>query len=471
MGILVKNGEIITATERFVGDVYCADGKIVAVGVGLEKQRSDDTVIDASGQLILPGGVDAHVHMELPFMGTESSDDFETGTAAGVAGGTTSIIDFVIPNRNQPLLDGLAQWHEKARKAVADYAFHMAVTWFGDKTVSEMQTCVREKGIPSFKTFMAYKGAIGVDDTELISVMETAKSLGALVTAHCEHGDAVVALQQRFLKQGKTHARYHAQSRPAPVEGEATNRAIMLARLTGEPIYIVHVTCKDALDAIAEARRRGQFVLAETCPQYLLLDDSVYEKPNFEGAAYVMSPPIRPKGHQEALWAGIAAGLIQTVATDHCPFHQIGQKEMGKDDFTKIPNGAAGIENRLSLLWTYGVLENRIDVHRFVDLFATQPAKIFGLYPRKGSIVPGGDADIVVFDPAATHTISAKTHHHRCDRSIFEGFEVKGRASHVIVNGRVQWMDGKLDVQRGAGRYLPRKLDKAFAVSAAGGAA
>lgn len=462
MAILVKNGEIITATERFIGDVYCADGKIAAVGTGLEKRRSDDTVIDASGQIILPGGVDAHVHMELPFMGTESSDDFETGTAAGVAGGTTSIIDFVIPNRNQPLLDGLAQWQEKARKAVADYAFHMAVTWFGDKTVSEMETCVRDKGITSFKTFMAYKGAIGVDDTELISVMETAKSLGALVTAHCEHGDAVVALQKRLLREGKTHPRYHAQSRPAPVEGEATNRAIMLARMTGEPIYIVHVTCREAVDAIAEARRRGQIVLAETCPQYLLLDDSVYDKPDFEGAAYVMSPPIRPRGHQDALWAAVSSGLIQTIATDHCPFHQVGQKDMGKDDFTRIPNGAAGIENRLGLLWTFGVLENRIDVHRFVDLFATQPAKIFGLYPRKGSIVPGGDADLVIFDPAATQTISAKTHHHRCDRSIFEGFEVKGRASHVIVNGRVQFKDGKLDVQRGAGRYLPRKLGKAL---------
>jgi dihydropyrimidinase len=458
MGILIKNGEIITASERFIGDVYCSGGKILAVGVGLDKQQAEDTVIDASGQLVLPGGVDAHVHMELPFMGTESSDDFETGTAAGVAGGTTTIIDFVIPSRNQPLLDGLAMWQEKARKAVADYAFHMAVTWFGDDTLSEMQTCVREKGIPSFKTFMAYKGAIGVDDTELISVMETARSLGALVTVHAEHGDAVVALQKKLLREGHTHPRYHARSRPAPIEGEATNRAIMLARMIGEPIYIVHLTCKESLAAVAEARSRGQVVMAETCPQYLLLDDSVYEKEGFEGAAYVMSPPIRPKGHQDALWSALAAGLIQTVATDHCPFNQVGQKDMGRNDFTRIPNGAAGIENRLGLLWTYGVLQGRIDAHRFVDLFATQPAKIFGLYPRKGSILPGADADVVIFDPAATSTISASTHHHRCDRNIFEGFEVKGRPSYVIVNGRVQCKDNKLDVLRGAGRYLPRKL-------------
>lgn len=463
MGILIKNGEIITASDRFVGDVYCEDGKIVSVGVGLEKARVGDTVIDASGQLVLPGGVDAHVHMELPFMGTESSDDFETGTAAGVAGGTTTIIDFVIPNRGQSLLDGLSLWNEKAKKAVADYAFHMAVTWFGDDTLSEMATCTREHGIPSFKTFMAYRGAIGVDDPELIQVMQAAKGLGALVTVHAEHGDAVVALQKKLIKEGKTHPRYHAQSRPAPIEGEATGRAIMLARMIGEPIYIVHLTCKEALSAVIEARGRGQVVMAETCPQYLLLDDSVYEKPEFEGAAYVMSPPIRPKEHQDALWSALSAGLIQTVATDHCPFNQVGQKDRGKDDFTKIPNGAAGIENRLALLWTYGVLEGRFDVHRFVDLFATQPAKIFGLYPRKGSILPGGDADLVVFDPKGTSTISAKTHHHRCDRSIFEGFQVKGKASHVIVNGRVQFKDGKLDVQRGAGRYLPRRLGPAAA--------
>ena len=460
MGILIKNGTIVSASDKFVGDVYCDGDKIVAVGTGLVKQNAADTVIDASGQMVFPGGVDAHVHMELPFMGTESSDDFETGTAAGVAGGTTSIIDFVIPSRGQDLLDGLAMWKEKARKAVADYAFHMAVTWWGDKTRAEMQQCVSQEGIPSFKTFMAYRGAIGVDDYELVHVMETARDAGGLVTVHAEHGDVVVALQKKLVAEGKLEPKYHAISRPAPVEGEATGRAIMMARLLGEPVYVVHVTCREAIDAIAEARRRGQVVMGETCPQYMLLDDSVYEKPDFEGAAYVMSPPIRPKGHQDALWAAIASGVLQVVATDHCPFNQVGQKDMSRDNFTKIPNGAAGIENRLGLLWTYGVMAGRIDVNRFVDIFATQPAKIFGLYPRKGAILPGADADIVVFDPAGSSTISAKTHHHRCDRNIFEGYEVKGKVSHTIVAGRVQFKNGSLDVQRGAGRFLPRKLDK-----------
>ena len=460
MGILIKNGEIVTASERFIGDVYCDGGKIKAVGHNLEKVSSNDRVIDASGQFIFPGGVDAHVHMELPFMGTVSADNFETGTAAGVAGGTTTIIDFVIPNRDQPILHALEDWQAKAKKAVADYAFHMAITWYGDDTAKDMQTCVEKYGIPSFKTFMAYKGAIGVDDYELIQVMDTAKKLGALVTAHCEHGDAVVALQKKFKNQGHTAPKYHALSRPSWVEGEATNRAINLARISGTPIYIVHLTCKEALDAVAEARRRGQVVMAETCTQYLLLDDSVYDKPNFEGAAYVMSPPIRPKLHQDELWAGISSGLIQVVATDHCPFNQDGQKDMGKDDFSLIPNGAAGIENRLGLLWTYGVQTGRLDIHKFVDIFATQPAKIFGLYPRKGSIVPGADADIVVFDPNHETTISAKTHHHNCDRNIFEGFPIKGKATHTIVNGKVQFDNGNLDVKRGAGRYLHRNLSK-----------
>jgi dihydropyrimidinase len=355
-------------------------------------------------------------------------------------------------------MEGLAEWHAKAKKSVADYAFHMAVTWWGDESAEWMRRCVQEEGIPSFKTFMAYRGAIGVDDHELIQVMRTAKSLGALTTVHAEHGDMVVHLQDKLFAEGKTGPEYHARSRPAPVEAEATSRAIMLARMTHEPLYVVHVTTAQSVAAIAEARSRGQNVMGETCPQYLLLDDSVYYKPDFEGAAAVMSPPIRPKGHQEPLWAALRSGTLEVVATDHCPFNQKGQKDMGIDDFRKIPNGAAGIEHRLALMYTYGVLEGRLNLNQFVDVTSTRAAKIFGLYPRKGSITVGADADLVVWDPEASGTISVKTHHHKVDRNIFEGFATKGAPSTVVVNGQVQYQDGDLRVTRGAGRYLKRSL-------------
>jgi dihydropyrimidinase len=396
--------------------------------------------------------------MELPFMGTVSADDFETGTAAGVAGGTTSIIDFVIPGRGDSYEETLKWWYEKAQKSVADYGFHMAITWWGEDTANVMRRCVQEEGIPSFKTFMAYRGAIGVEDPELIEVMKCAREVGGLVTVHAEHGDMVVELQNKLFNAGLTEPKYHARSRPAPVEGEATARAIMLSRMVESSLYVVHVTCRESVGAIAEARQRGQRVYGETCTQYLLLDDSVYEKPNFEGAAYVMSPPIRPKGHQDVLWAALKSGILQTVATDHCPFNQNGQKDMGKDDFRLIPNGAAGIEHRLPLLYTHGVLTGRIDLHQFVNLTSTRAAKIFGLYPRKGSITVGADADLVVWDPEATATISAQTHHHKVDRSIFEGFELKGVPSTVVVNGRIQYQNGDLKVERSAGRYLKRSL-------------
>ncbi len=456
MSILIKNGTIVTAIDKAVGDVRCTDGKITEIGTNLE--AAGEEVIDASGQYIFPGGLDPHVHMELPFMGTVSADDFETGTAAGVAGGTTSIIDFVIPGRGDDMLETLDAWHDKAAKSVSDYAFHMAVTWWGDQSAAWMKTCVEEKGIPSFKTFMAYRGAIGVDDVELIEVMKTARDLNALVTVHAEHGDMVVELQNKLMAEGKTGPKYHALSRPAPLEGEATSRAIMLARMTKEPLYIVHVTCVQAIEAIAEARARGQRVHGETCPQYLLLDDSIYDKPDFEGAAAVMSPPIRPKGHQEPLWNALRSGVLEVVATDHCPFNLHGQKDMGKDDFRKIPNGAAGIEHRLPLMYTYGVLTGRLDLHQFVDVTSTRAAKLFGLYPRKGSITVGADADLVVWDPEASGVISAGTHHHKVDRNIFEGFETRGACSSVIVNGRVQFSGGDLKVEKGAGRYLERKL-------------
>lgn len=456
MSLLIKNGEIITSTDRFIADIYIQDGIIKKIETNITKPTPHTRVLDAHGHYIFPGAIDAHVHMELPFMGEISADDFESGTAAGVAGGTTTIIDFVIPARNQSLIEGLKTWQEKAKKSVADYAFHMAVTWFGDQTSQEMQQCVEKFGITSFKTFMAYRGAIGIDDTEMIRVMETAKKLNALVTAHCENGEMVVALQNKLFSEGKTAPKYHALSRPAPLEGEATARAIMLARMTGVPLYIVHVTAKEAVDAINEARARGQVVFGETCPQYLLLDDSVYEKENFEGAAFVMSPPIRPKEHQAPLWAALKSGIIHTVATDHCPFHQHQQKEMGLADFRKIPNGAAGIQNRLALMYTYGVLEQKIDLHQFVDINCTRPAKLFGMYPRKGSITVGADADLVIWHPTQENIISAKTHLHKCDRNIFEGFKTKGAPTWVIANGKVQYDQGKLNVERGAGRFIPR---------------
>ncbi|MDP3276176.1 MAG: dihydropyrimidinase [Deltaproteobacteria bacterium] len=468
MGIVIKNGTVITAVDQFVADVFCDDGKIVAIGRDLEVPSGTE-VVDASGQYVFPGGIDAHTHMELPFMGTVSADDFFTGTAAGVAGGTTTILDFIIPNRNQSLLDARDFWMNNAKKSVADYGFHMAVTWFSEQVKREMSHVFHEDGIQSFKIFMAYRGAIGVDDVELIQVLDTAHDLGALVTSHCEHGDAVVALQTRLFERGHTEPKWHAASRPAYLEGEATNRVIQLARAASDarnghmahpheadPVYIVHLTCKESMDAVYRARHEGQRVLVETCPQYLLLEDSVYDKPDFEGAAYVMSPPIRPTGHQEYLWSALANGAIQTVATDHCPFRQSDQKIAGKSDFRKIPNGAAGIENRMALMWTYGVASGRITPQQFVDVCSTQPAKIFGLYPRKGSITVGADADIVVYDPTGTSTISASTHRHNVDRSIFEGFEIKGRVTHTVVQGRLQFKDGELRVERGAGRYLKR---------------
>ena len=454
-GIVIRNGTIVTALDQYVADIYCEAGVIRAIGVGLDVP-SDSQEIDASGQYVFPGGIDAHTHMELPFMGSVSADDFFTGTAAGVAGGTTTILDFIIPNRNQSLIEARDFWMNNAKKSCADYGFHMAVTWYGEQVEQEMRRVHAEDGISSFKVFMAYTGAIGVDDDEMIGVIDTAASLGALVTAHCEHGLAVQALQRKLVAQGKTSPRYHAESRPSWVEGEATNRAIMLAKCAGQPIYIVHLTCKESMDAVYRARQEGQHVMVETCPQYLLLDDAVYEKPDFEGAAYVMSPPIRPKGHQEYLWNALSTGAIQTVATDHCPFRQADQKVAGKDDFRKIPNGAAGIEDRMSLMYTYGVATGRISLQQFVDVTSTQAAKIFNMYPRKGCIAVGSDADLVLYDPKGSKKISAKTHHQKVDRNIFEGFELTGKVVTTVVNGKVQWHDGDLRVERGAGRYIKR---------------
>ena len=454
MGILIKNGVIVTALDEMRGDVRCDNGKIVAIGTDLEAAPSDE-IVDAGDQFVFPGGVDPHVHLALPFMGTVSADDYESGGIAAIAGGTTSFIDFVIPARNENPFEALAAWQEKSKVAVTDYTYHMAVTSWGDDSEAWMERCVEKEGITSIKVFMAYRGAIGIDDTELIHAMRTAARLGAIVTVHAEHGEMIVDLQNHYFDDGHVEPMYHALSRPSPVEGEATARALMIAELTGATAYIVHMTCMESVNALADARQSGQLAYGETCPQYLLLDDSVYERPDFEGAAYVMSPPIRPEGHQEVLWSALASGILQTVGTDHCPFSQ-HQKRMGLTDFRKIPNGAAGIQDRLSLLYHFGVREGRLGLHQFVDLTSTRAAKIFGLYPRKGAIQVGSDADLVVWDPNATRTISAKEHLHRNDRSIFEGFRVMGAPSTVIVNGKVAFQNGDVRVERGSGRFLAR---------------
>ena len=456
MGIVIRNGEVVTASERFVADLRLDDGTITAMGTKLESGAGDET-IDAAGQFVLPGFIDPHVHMELGFMGTVSADDFEVGTASGAAGGTTCIIDFCIPAPGESMLAALDSWRRKAAKAVCDYSFHMAITSWGDDSADEMRAVVHEHGITSFKVFMAYKGAIMVDDAALYSVMREAAKLGAVVTVHAENGDAVWHLQRELVAKGCIGPEFHPVSRPSAVEGEATERALMMAGLHGAAAYIVHMTCKESVHALERAKLAGQHCYGETCPQYLLLDDTVFARPDFEGSAYVMSPPIRPgnAGHHDALWNSLANRMLDSVGTDHCPF-TFEQKLAGKDDFTRIPNGAAGIEDRLLLLYTHGVLGGRFDLSRMVELGSTAPARIFGL-AKKGSIAVGMDADLVLLDPQGRRKLSAQAHHSKADRSIFEGFEVRGRIARTIAGGRTLWDGEKLTTIRGAGRFVARE--------------
>lgn len=412
--------------------------------------------MDAGDLLVLPGGVDPHVHMELPVAGTVSADDFETGTAAGLAGGTTTIIDFVHPERGENIFDALAARKQEAAKAVADYGFHMAVTWWGDDTRGWIERCVREEGVSSFKIYMAYLETVGLEDNDIVRVLESTSRVDGLVLVHAEQGLEIERLRDEFFDAGHTDPVYHARSRPPDMEGLANVRIAQMAAEADANVYVVHVTCKQAVEAIAAARERGQRLWGETCPQYLLLDEPVYELPDFAGATYVIAPPIRAKEHQQVLWEALQNGTLQAVGTDHCPFNFEGQKELGRDDFRLIPGGAAGIENRLALLYTHGVVKGRFNVHRFVDLVSTGPAKIFGLYPRKGTICVGADADLVLWDPTTTSRISAATHHHRCDRSIYEGFETTGAPATVIANGEIRYHDGSLRVETGVGHFLKR---------------
>ena len=455
MTVLIKGGTVVNAERSVRADVLCQDGVITAIGANIDAPAGA-TVVDAGGQYVMPGGIDPHTHMQLPFMGTVTTEDFYTGTAAGLAGGTTMIIDFAIPNPQQNILETYRQWREWGEKSVADYSFHVAITWWDDTVHEDMGTLVRDHGVNSFKHFMAYKGAIMADDEILVNSFSRAVELGAIPTVHAENGELGFRLQQEMIDKGITGPEGHPLSRPPEVEGEAANRAIRIAEVLRAPLYVVHNSCRQSLEAITRARNEGQRVFGEVLAGHLLIDDSVYRDPDFEvAAAHVMSPPFRSKDNQEALWHGLQSGNLQTTATDHCCFCA-DQKAAGKDDFRLIPNGTAGIENRMEVLWHHGVGTGRLTMNEFVKVTSTNAAQIFNIYPRKGSISVGADADIVVWDPAATKTISAKTHHQKVDYNIFEGMTVTGCASHTISRGKLVYAGGKLDVERGAGRYVDR---------------
>jgi dihydropyrimidinase len=461
MSVLIKNGTIVNADQSFQADVLCADGKIQEIGSNISAPSGAE-IIDAAGQYVMPGGIDPHTHMQLPFMGTVASEDFYTGTAAGLAGGTTMIIDFVIPAPQQNIMEAYQQWREWSQKAVADYSFHVAITWWDETVHADMQTLVEKYGVNSFKHFMAYKGAIMATDEILVNSFNRALELGAICTVHAENGEMVAQLQNKIFEMGITGPEGHPLSRPPEVEGEAASRAISIANVYGVPLYVVHVSTKQSLEAITRARNAGQKVFGEVLAGHLLIDESVYLDKNFESAAaHVMSPPFRAKEHQDALWKGILSGNLQTTATDHACFCN-DQKAAGKDDFRITPNGTAGIENRMEVLWHHGVNTGLLNMNEFVKLTSTNAAQIFNIYPRKGTISVGADADIVVRDPEATKTISAKTHHQNIDFNIFEGMKVKGCASHTISAAKVVYANGELKVERGAGKYIDRPAYASF---------
>ncbi|HUH86161.1 MAG TPA: dihydropyrimidinase [Stellaceae bacterium] len=455
MAILIRGGTVVNADASQRADVLVEGDIIKAVSPGLDAPKGAET-IDAGGAMVMPGGIDPHTHMELPFMGTVASEDFFSGTSAAAAGGTTMIIDFVIPSPKENLLEAYRKWRGWAEKAAADYSFHVAVTWWDESVPKDMGTLVSQYGVNSFKHFMAYKNAIMADDEILVKSFLRARELGALCTVHAENGELVFHLQQELMKAGITGPEGHPLSRPPAVEGEAANRAIRLAQVLGVPLYIVHNSCREAVEAITRARGEGQRVFGEVLAGHLLVDDSVYRNPDFAtAAAYVMSPPFRGREHQAVLWRALQSGTLQTTATDHCCFCA-PQKAMGAGDFTKIPNGTGGVEDRMQVLWHHGVNTGRLTANEFVAATSTNAAKIFNIYPRKGVIRAGADADLVVWDPKKRRRISAKTHHQNIDFNIFEGMEVEGVNVITLSQGKIVWRDGDLRTVKGAGRYIDR---------------
>src|SRR5687767_11935272 len=457
MSLLIKNGRIITADSDSVADIFVEGEKVTTIGRDLNIKANK--TIDASGKLVFPGGIDPHVHLDMPFMGTFSSDNYETGTRAALFGGTTMVIDFILQKQGNSLQAALDEWRSRSdNNCVGDYSFHMAVTDFNENTKKEIRGLIEKEGITSFKTFMAYKGALMIDDRQMVGLMEEVRTQGGLINVHATNGDMIDYLIAKHRAEGKMAPLYHYLSQPEITEAEASERFTDMSFYTGCPGYIVHLTCEGALNAVRQATRRNQKVFVETCIQYLILDASLYEN-NFEGAKWVMSPPLREKKDQETLWAGINQGLVQVVATDHCPF-KWEQKLMGKNDFSKIPNGHPAIENRMELLYSEGVHKGKITLNKFVEVACTNPAKIFGMFPRKGTIAPGSDADIVIFDPNETHTLSVNTHHMNVDYSAYEGWEVTGKVKTVLLRGKVAIDNGKCLLEKGYGQFIKRnKVD------------
>jgi dihydropyrimidinase len=454
---LIKNGHIVTAVDSYIADILIDGPTVALIGKDLDGiVGSPDRTIDATGKLVIPGGIDPHTHMDLPFGGTSASDDFETGTRAAAVGGTTTIVDFAVQYRGQSLNQALDAWFAKAEgKACIDYGFHMIVTDLPDQRLPELNALINQ-GISSFKLFMAYPGVFLVDDGTIFKAMTTAGEAGGLICMHAENGVVIDVLVKRALAEGKTAPKYHALTRPTRAEAEGVHRAIAIAEMAHSPVYIVHLSCYDALKEVQAARDLGLPAFAETCPQYLFLDHSYYEQDGFEGAKYVMTPPLRDRSNQEELWKGLRGNDLQVISTDHCPFCFKEQKELGRDDFSKIPNGGPGVENRMSLIYDGGVVQKRIGLNRFVELTSTAAAKIFGMFPKKGTIAVGSDADIVIFDPNTEHTISAKTHHMRVDYSAYEGRKVRGVTETVLSRGNVIVEKGHFKGTAGDGKFLKR---------------
>src|SRR4249919_3103190 len=455
MSVLIKGGRIVTAADDYVADIYVDDETVTLIGESLDQPA--DKVIDASGKYVLPGCVDPHTHLDMPFGGTVTIDDVESGQTAAAFGGTTCHVDFCIQGKGQTFADALADWHAKAEgKQVIDMGYHIAVTDLtADGALEELAT-LPDQGVTSYKLFMAYKGALMVDDETLFKTMQVAAETGALVMVHAENGDAIDVLVKEALAAGNTEPKYHALTRPPETEGEATNRAIQLSRVAGSPLYVVHVSCAEAVEPIAIAREKGWNVHGETCTQYFFVDYTFLERPDFEGAKFVYTPPPRSRENQEILWHAVRSDILSAISTDHCAFLWDGQKTMGRDDFSKIPNGGPGLENRLHMIHEFGVRTGRITLNRMVELLATNPAKLFGLYPRKGTIAPGSDADIVIFDPEKRHLISAATQQSKTDYNLYEGTEVTGSPEIVLLRGNVLVEGGELVAEPGIGEFVER---------------